>query len=84
MDLKTYFGKNILLKEHDMLLIFNNPNFSSEQYMINLLVILAKFYIHTMSFFKKWPSFITFKKTDLNIYLQTLSHLKTHKNNQNY
>ena len=62
VDLKTYLKKDITLKEHDFLLIFNNPHFSSnEQFVINLLIILAKFFI----------------QTDLNIYFQTLLNLTT-------
>lgn len=42
LDLKIYFGKEFLLKEHGLLLMFNNPNFSSnEQYVITLLTVLA-------------------------------------------
>lgn len=29
LHLKTYFGREILFKEHDWLLISNNPDFSS-------------------------------------------------------
>ncbi|OON94404.1 MAG: hypothetical protein ATN33_00310 [Epulopiscium sp. Nele67-Bin001] len=77
VDLHKHFGKNISLKECDVLLIFKNPNFSkNEQYIINLLIILAKFYIHKIKYLKKLPSYSTFKKSDLDIYFKTISNLK--------
>ncbi len=77
LDLHKHFGKTISLKECDVLLIFKNPNSSTdEQCRINLLIILAKFYIHSMKYFKKLPSYSTFEKSDLDIYFQTIPNLK--------
>ncbi len=41
-------------------------------YIINLLIILATFYIHKSKVIQKKPSYITFCNTDLKIYIATV------------
>ncbi len=46
-------------------------------YIINLLINLAKFYIHKSKVIQKKPSYITFCNTDLKIYVETLSNMRS-------
>ncbi len=46
-DFKADIIKKVNLEPHDILLCFQNPSFSDKQmYIINLVIILGKFYIH--------------------------------------
>jgi len=45
------------------------------KFVLNLLLFLAKFYIHKCKFSKKTPSFFIFKK-DIDMYLNSLKDSK--------
>ncbi len=71
-------NKALNLEPCDILLCFQNPYFSDKQiYIINLLIILAKFYIHKSKVIQKKPSYITFCNTDLKIYFETLFNMRS-------
>ncbi len=70
--------KKVNLEPHDILLCFQNPSFSDKQmYIINLVIILAKFYIHKSKVIQKKPSYITFCNTDIKIHFETLSNMRS-------
>ncbi len=74
----TKVNKALNLEPHDIWLCFQNPSFSGKQmYIINLLIILATFYIHKSKVIQKKPSYITFCNTDLKIYVETLSNIRS-------
>lgn len=74
--LSSMLGKETVLQKTDILFYFQNSNFSIDEiYIINLICILAKFFIHKMIWLKKLPSFYVFKTTDFQIYLDTLVKL---------
>ncbi len=74
----TKVNKALHLEPHDILLCFQNPSFSDTQiYIINLLIVLAKLYIHKSKVIQKKPSYITFCNTDLKIYIETLSNMRS-------
>ena len=68
LDLKIYFIENTYLREHDLLCMFNNPNFSSiGKYVITLFFILANFHIYKIEILKKFPIYIMFNQRELGI-----------------
>ncbi len=84
VDKTKQVNKALNLEPHDILLCFQNPYLSDKQiYIINLLIILAKFYIHKskliqnhhiLNFVKKNMICILYK-----IYFETLSKMRSPK-----
>lgn len=70
-------GNQILLTKLQILLIFDDSRFTqNEIFVVNLFIILAKYYIHKMKWNEKEPSWTNFAETDLKIYLASIEPLK--------
>ena len=68
--------KDIFLSKFEILLIVTNPNVTAnEKYIINLIIILAKYYLHQMLWQKIKPSFYNVKITELKTYWNTIEKL---------
>ena len=67
--------KNISLRKFEILLTVTEPNLSAnEKYVINLIIILAKYYLHKMIWQSSKPSFYNFKITDLKKYWNSIEN----------
>lgn len=81
LDLKRRLGKEIPLKSQYILYIFDDPLFDhKEKFIVNLIIMLGKYYIHKMKFVKKLPSSQSFIHSDLNNYIHTLANFRQTKN----
>ncbi|XP_035990507.1 uncharacterized protein LOC118562322 [Fundulus heteroclitus] len=69
-----HFGSNILLSSFDIFFYFSDSN-PSIQYIVNLFILLGKFFIHKSKFMKNKPLFSVFK-IDLKNYIICISGLK--------
>lgn len=67
-------GSNIHLSNFDIFFYFSDSN-SSVQYLVNLIILLGKFFIHKSKFMNNKPLFNVFK-IDLKNYIECISGLE--------